>query len=106
MRCHVQRITMEFSWGDNMQMVCFNGPQILRPAQGGTSNENRLYFGPHRQIVETTTGGSDQERKEALELEGQMKSGFTRMYLFTWLDENAAPEETPPDVSIADLWIE
>ena len=87
-----QRITMEFDW-NSMQMMCFNVPQIL-------------YFGPHRQIVETTTGGSDAERKEALELVEQMRSDFTRMYLFTWLDENAAPEETPPDVSIADLWIE
>ena len=87
-------------------MVCFNGRQLLTPRHGGTSSENRLYFGPHRQIVETTTAGSERERKEALELVDQMRSGFTRMYLFTWLDENAAPEETPPDVSIADLWIE
>lgn len=70
------------------------------------SNRSRcLPFGPHPELLRIAFGGVDSPgRADAQRLVAEQLRGFTRLFLFTWLEN--PDEEGEPDVCLADLWIE
>ena len=57
-----------------------------------------------RGLLRIAFGGSILPRADAQRLVREQLAGFSRLYLFTWLERPA--EQDCPDVSVADLWIE
>ena len=90
-----------------MSVVCLCDGVCLSAASLG---EHPLPFGPHRFVSWAAEEHPEpRERKQAAELVRQLTGGFTRLYLFTWLDaslDNEHDAEDVPDVRVADLWIE
>ena len=121
---------MTFDW-ESMLMICLvDGKPMtdlhdLSHGRGGAPEP--LPFGPHAllQALEADGGASASglDVREAARRVREMRGGFTRLYLFTWLDGNAPPtaeddddeaaggttegaDGAAPDVGIADLFIE
>lgn len=71
-------------------------------------------FGPHERLVaasEADLGAAaspdvQAEQRDTSRLVNELRGGFTRIYLFTWLDGDARDDEDAADVRLADLWIE
>ena len=91
------RVVLELSWAD-MRLHAFVGGERAAGPPNGT------YFGPHLALIARARQGQPAARRTVRSL----MRGFTRLFLFTWLDGalNGAVAEEAPDVRIADLWID
>ena len=68
-------------------------------------------FGPHEQLLQVARGeggGSAQAIAEANTCVDSQRAGFSRLFLFTWLEEGrgAGGADVAPNVCIADLWMD
>lgn len=92
------RVSLEFCWSD-MTLLWFVDGQVMNV------DGVPLPFGPHAELLRIAFGGVDSPgRADAQRLVREQLAGFSRLYLFTWLERPA--EQDCPDVSVADLWIE
>lgn len=110
-------VIFEFDWVA-MQMECFvNGRRMVQTPPGVQALSrlpDALSFGPHALLRDTADPSNPLQRTpaeqaHATRLVQQLMGGFTRLYLFTWLDVGASDDDSEdlvPDVRIADLCME
>lgn len=105
------RVCIEFDW-TNMLLLCHVDCVWLRCGPAPDHNNvldvgsRSFSFGPHQALVAAAEGDESEEQRDAERMVRSMREGFTRLYLFTWLDGDVRDDEPTPDVRIADLWIE
>ena len=95
------RVSLEFSWSDMTLVWFIDGKAPVESHHGSRI----LPFGPHPELLRIAFGAVDSPgRADALRLVVEQLRGFTRMFLFTWLEN--PDEEGEPDVCVSDLWVE
>jgi hypothetical protein len=110
------RVQMEFDWEECTEsdesttefpssVLCFLDGQPMHGAPHTAAGE-LLPFGPHPSVLRLARDPqvSEAERQRAQSTVRQLRAGFTRLFLFTWLEDPSS--EDVPDVAISDLWIE
>ena len=70
-------------------------------ADGWHSPWQSVPFGPHPVLPAAPSAGTTATALD--KMLSDMRDGLRHLYLFTWLERDSEP---PPEVRIADLWLE